>query len=398
MPYINIIIRCPVNNKLAFTEWFVTNEKPEIDPYLFECHFQAFKSFVESQSRVAFNSFASNPFTLEQEGYKSEIYKIAHEKLVYQAWQEADVGKGEIISSIIEAIEIPDNNLVQWQSIYGEKSRPHQRLYEAQQNSNQCKLIETRLFRLYHSSDDAKSFNQLIDFLGKKYSLIAYLYFIKDKSKYLPIAPTVFDRAFEILGVNFKTSRHCSWENYTSYINIISELKTMLVEIPINEVTLLDAHSFAWMLARQMEKANKLANVTEYESLSVTERDAVIKARVGQGQFRNSLISYWSTCALTGCVEQSLLRASHIKPWSRSNLSERLSLYNGLLLSPNIDTCFDSGLISFNDSGNIMISKHLTIEDSKSLGIHKSMKLSKIEEEHKKYLHYHRSNIFKKES
>ncbi|RKY67696.1 MAG: HNH endonuclease, partial [Candidatus Latescibacterota bacterium] len=31
-------------------------------------------------------------------------------------------------------------------------------------------------------------------------------------------------------------------------------------------------------------------------------------------------------------------------------------MYNGLLLSPNLDACFDSGFISFDDAGNILIS------------------------------------------
>ncbi len=90
------------------------------------------------------------------------------------------------------------------------------------------------------------------------------------------------------------------------------------------------------------------------------------------------------------------MRASHIKPWSKSDVAERLSLYNGLLLSPTLDVCFDSGFISFDDSGNIMVSNELHDNDMKALGIHKEMKLSNIENGHCKYLAYHRGNIFKK--
>lgn len=370
--------------------------KSTIDPYLFEKQFEAFQKFVEEKSNVPFVSFASNPYTDEQEGYKYEIYRAARDKLAFQAWKESDIGSGDIIAATIESIEIKNNNLVQWQSRYGDEKRPHHPLYDAQKSPEKAKAIEQCLFRFYHKANVESSFDELVGIFGKKYALIAYLYFVKDNSKYLPIAPSYLDRAFELLGANFKTSKRCSWDNYSSYIDLISEIKRMLSEILSSDVSMLDAHSFAWMLSAQMESQEKLADVKEYLSLSDTERDAIIKSRIGQGQFRKSLISYWSTCAVTGCQEPKLLRASHIKPWSKSDVAERLSLYNGLLLSPTLDVCFDSGFISFDDSGNIMVSNELHDNDMEALGIHKEMKLSNIENEHCKYLAYHRGNIFKK--
>lgn len=217
---------------------------------------------------------------------------------------------------------------------------------------------------------------------------------MKDSSKYLPIAPSYFDRAFTILGADFKTSKRCSWENYSTYIDLINELKHMLAKVLSSDVTLLDAHSFAWILSSQMEKQGKLANVIEYENRSAVERESLQKARIGQGKFRESLISYWLSCAVTGCQELNLLRASHIKPWAKSDVAECLSLYNGILLSPNLDVCFDSGFISFDDLGKIIISSELSEKDMLALNIHSEMKLSSIEPEHKKYLAYHRENIF----
>lgn len=168
----------------------------------------------------------------------------------------------------------------------------------------------------------------------------------------------------------------------------------MLVEALESEVNLLDAHSFNWMLAAQMMSEDSLADVSEYLSLTSTERESIVKSRIGQGQFRQSLIKYWSACAVTGCTELKLLKASHIKPWSKSKAMERLSLYNGLLLSPTLDACFDSGFISFDSLGNIMISDQLSSNDIDALSIHKGMKLSTISPEHEKYLQYHRDHIY----
>ncbi len=369
-----------------------------IDPYLFERHYEAFKTFVEDQSQIQFNSFTSNPFTFDQEGYKSRIYTLAREKLNFQAWEKSDIGKGDILSSAIEAIELKHNNLVPWQSRFGEEARPHHSFYRMREINSQRKIIERLLFKLYYTNNDTETFELFIDAIGKKYSLIAYLFFLKDKSKYLPIAPSHFDRAFDLLGADIKTSQQCSWNNYSTYLKAISEVKSLLLDKPINEVSLLDAHSFLWMLVNHMKQSEKLPNVSEYKGLSSTEREAIIKARIGQGQFRNSLISYWGCCAITGCTELSVLRASHIKPWSQSNISERMSLYNGILLSPNFDVCFDNGLISFDDSGTILISKYLDDKNLRTLGIHKDIRLSTIEDKHKKYLQYHREYIFEKES
>ncbi|QDV39293.1 HNH endonuclease [Tautonia plasticadhaerens] len=67
-----------------------------------------------------------------------------------------------------------------------------------------------------------------------------------------------------------------------------------------------------------------------------TERRALVLSRVGQGQFRDSLMSVWGgRCAVTGLDLPVLLRASHIKPWRDSDNRERLDAYNGLLLSPS---------------------------------------------------------------
>lgn len=368
---------------------------PSIDPYLFELQFQSFSDFVESKAGVPFSSFASNPYTQEQEGYKYSIYHKGRDALSFQAWKKNDIGKGEIVAATIQAIEIPESNLIPWQARFGAEARPHQPLYKARDDGEQLERVEEALFQLFLTTDDDATFPKLVDIFGKSYPLIAYLYFLKDRSRYVPIAPTFLDRAFAHLGTEFKTSRRCSWENYLEYIGLLDELKILLSEQTLGEVTLLDAHSFAWMLSAQMESEGKLADAHEYKSLSNTERQAIIKARIGQGQFRDQLISHWKTCAVTGCAEIGLLRASHIKPWSASSITERLSLYNGLLLSPALDACLDRGYISFDNDGRIMLSERLSVADIEALGLDNKMYISGLHPEHAPYLSYHRKNLFK---
>ena len=85
-----------------------------IDPYLFEKHLDAFVQFVERKSGMHFESFPSNPYTRPEEGYKLEASMAGNEALNCVSWEPSTVGTGQILKAVIGAIEIPVNNLVQW--------------------------------------------------------------------------------------------------------------------------------------------------------------------------------------------------------------------------------------------------------------------------------------------
>jgi len=127
------------------------------------------------------------------------------------------------------------------------------------------------------------------------------------------------------------------------------------------------------------------------QTKSETDKLTYVKSRIGQGEFRKQLISYWKGCAVTGYKTPSLLIASHIKPWRDSDNRERLDRFNGLLLTPNIDRAFDNGFLSFNEKGNILISN--IFENPKVLGIHGEMSIN-LHSEHYRYMEYHRDVVF----
>ncbi len=136
----------------------------------------------------------------------------------------------------------------------------------------------------------------------------------------------------------------------------------------------------------------QIREISKEKSIPLTERSAIINSRIGQGLFRDNLIKYWNGCSLSGYNFCTLLIASHIKPWSVSDNSERLDVYNGLLLLPNYDKLFDMGFISFNTKGKIIISDFLPKSDRQLLGINNDMKLSHIDDKHKPFLKYHNQN------
>jgi hypothetical protein len=134
------------------------------------------------------------------------------------------------------------------------------------------------------------------------------------------------------------------------------------------------------------------------EDLPETEREALIKVRVGQGAFREAVIARWGGCSVTGHPNCDLLIAGHIKPWSKCTTpAERLGAANGLLLTPNLDKLFDRGLITFTDRFHIMLSSKLKQPDLQYLHVDKGLylKSAKVNKDMLPYLEYHRGNVFK---
>ena len=126
-----------------------------------------------------------------------------------------------------------------------------------------------------------------------------------------------------------------------------------------------------------------------------TTREALVKARIGQGRWRRDLMLHWSgKCAVSGLEVEALLRASHIKPWRDSDNRERLDVLNGFMLGPAYDAAFDAGLISFEDNGAIMVSPKLPASQLSAAGISTTAKLSTLVDAHRGYLAHHRESVF----
>ena len=128
-----------------------------------------------------------------------------------------------------------------------------------------------------------------------------------------------------------------------------------------------------------------------------TEAERLVVQRVGQDIFRAGLLEYWEgKCCVTGLAVPELLRASHIKPWADcASDSERLDVFNGLLLAPNLDAAFDRGFITFADNGGMVVSNRLAPSDRELLGLNLEQQIGKLTEKHRQYLVWHRQQVFR---
>jgi putative restriction endonuclease len=130
-------------------------------------------------------------------------------------------------------------------------------------------------------------------------------------------------------------------------------------------------------------------------SVPETERLAIIRARNGQGLFKDRVSRIESRCRITGVDNPVHLVASHCKPWRDSTNEERLNGENGLLLTPSIDHLFDRGFIGFEDSGKLIISPVAHHPSLQRMGIDtmKVVNVGGFSSGQKQYLDFHRNAV-----
>lgn len=125
-----------------------------------------------------------------------------------------------------------------------------------------------------------------------------------------------------------------------------------------------------------------------------TERKGLVTSRIGQGAYRKRIIHRWEyKCAVTGFNKLDVLIASHIVPWSESDNYERLDVSNGLLLSPTYDALFDRHLISFENSGKIILSDKIQNSAYKKIGVSGQERIANFSSENYTYLERHRKKF-----
>lgn len=144
----------------------------------------------------------------------------------------------------------------------------------------------------------------------------------------------------------------------------------------------------AWerKIARQIE---------ENRSIPETDRLALVRARRGQGLFRDRVARIETRCRITGVENPAHLVASHCKPWRDATNEERLSGENGLLLTPSIDHLFDRGFIGFEDDGHLILSPVAHRPSLQRMGIDVSVptNVGSFSSGQKSFLEFHRQSV-----
>jgi hypothetical protein len=137
--------------------------------------------------------------------------------------------------------------------------------------------------------------------------------------------------------------------------------------------------------------------ILENQAIPETDRTAIIVARRGQGRFKEEVMRIEKRCRITGVDRIEHLRASHIRPWRDcEDNRQRLDGSNGLLLTPSIDHLFDRGFISFEGSGELLVSPIAHRDSLQRMGVdtNRVMRVGDFTGDQKRYLEYHREQVF----
>jgi len=229
----------------------------DITDKVFETAFIAFNEITEKEISKEKSEFKNLQIKkVKDEHYKYEILNNVKNLLLTKTWKENDIGSGRILDCVKKSIDV-GVNLIWWTKKDDfknlEVSRGNEKLF--------FDFFKTKI-------SDENAFNQFCE-TGFKYQLIAYLFFIKNPQKYMPISQEYFDKVFNSLGINLRTSNNCSWENYLEYNEIIKQFKQKLSNIFLN-VSLLDAHSFLFiygdLLNKEKEQVNNQKEISNQEN------------------------------------------------------------------------------------------------------------------------------------
>jgi hypothetical protein len=126
-----------------------------------------------------------------------------------------------------------------------------------------------------------------------------------------------------------------------------------------------------------------------------TVREALVRARRGQGLFKTRVMQIEKRCRITGVDKLTHLLASHCKPWRDSTNEERLNGENGLLLTPSIDHLFDRGFIGFENSGVLIISPVAHKLSLQKMGVEteRIVNVGTFTEGQRRFLEFHRNSV-----
>ena len=160
-------------------------------------------------------------------------------------------------------------------------------------------------------------------------------------------------------------------------------------------------HEYDGILGRAFDNEQEIANnivelgIIGRTDIGPTMKEQLVKSRRGQGIFKINVRRNEKSCRVTGVTDPRNLRASHIKPWKVCSDMEKLNGCNGFLLAPHVDHLFDTGMISFSDGGDLLISPSLDRTILTRWGIPEVLNVGPMEKQ-AGFLSYHRAFVLKK--
>ena len=254
--------------------------------------FCAFAQYMNVSDHAGISFVDESTFLGHEENYKSQCAGKAQDALEIPRWKENWIGSNqEIRFRAIKAMNRLGNLVdLHQKTRFRNNLDPERKEYR--------KDAERVLYDLFKSRvADKDAFEEAVNVFGGHYDTVAGLFFIKDRTKYLPVRPTFFEESFDLLGIDYKMSFQCSWENYTGFIRIVKKIRDIMQDvIPGVSIRPIDAHSFLWIIRqerfRNWNPVAEAASAIERETEEYLERKAE-----GRGVRTSRLVPQYSRSA-----------------------------------------------------------------------------------------------------
>ena len=218
---------------------------------------------------------------------------------------------------------------------------------------------------------------------------------LKNSLKYSPI--------FEVTGHTISLKEDVNYSQLIPYLEIDISSNRLnkeyffdLFDLPSQDVSSIELTPSELITDITREERDLINQLQSSLAYTQTEKNQIVKARIGQGVFRRSLIEDCPFCPITLVDDVNLLIASHIKPWRSSDNIERLDSKNGLLLTPTYDKLFDRGYISFREDRTLIISPQISTSNISRLALTPNMEIPNLPIGGREdYFEYHRTEILR---
>ena len=242
---------------------------------------------------VPFSFQGENTFLGKEENYKTETFLKAQKVLQYGKWTESWISSGKVLSCVRKVMNFASNLVYpQAQIAFRNIIDPEHENYDPD-----AARVLYNIYKSRENAEEAAAFAEAKKVFGGRYDTLAYLFFIKDQSRFLPISPGNFEKSLASVGMDYRLSGRCSWENYTGFIDIVKTVRDVMQDIlPDVEIRLIDAHSFLWVINEGKRETDFLNWKPETDTLAQIEADTEKRMNAhaeGYSQRKSHLSSYY---------------------------------------------------------------------------------------------------------
>jgi hypothetical protein len=234
------------------------------------------EKYSEKESR--FLDFSNKYLNENEIKYKNEIIENAHTILEIKTWDELIKTPGLIIAKLKQVCDQKISKPLLTPPKFGDKSRPDSVLYVIEEK--QIKEFEKNIFELFLQNTNeevfSKNYDKLYDFLvtnnlPKRSQFLAYLSFLADYEKYIPIRSQEFDDVLRYYGI-FEKIPNFPWKKYNTYLTLIKLLKNSLSKKYPTPNTI-QTHSYLWMVSSILKNKGDVKKDTLSGNIQNTSKE-----------------------------------------------------------------------------------------------------------------------------